>query len=161
MYSCMGCALKKSVISKGYVHITNIVNWYTYHCLCLEDTKSVLFKQKLFYYDKFIIAGRKAQGSCTAGHSTARRDHLQQRWRRPFSALLWLPITFMVVLSRAAESLSYSRRKTEEGVPAPLPWVLSFSNKLPSELVDALIAIFGERGWKCSCGPCWRQCALK
>ena len=53
MYSCIGCALNKSVMSKGYVYIIGVVNWYIYHYLCLEDTKSVLFRQN--YYIMTIL----------------------------------------------------------------------------------------------------------
>lgn len=62
MYSCIGCALNKSVMSKRYVYIIGIVNWYIYHYLCLEDTKKYPVQTKLLYYDNFITDGSKAHG---------------------------------------------------------------------------------------------------
>lgn len=56
-----------SIAYKGYVQ--DIVHWYVYQCLCMEDTKMRPVPTKLFYYDVFLTDGSKAHWCCRADHS--------------------------------------------------------------------------------------------
>ena len=66
-------------VSKGYVHITGIVNWYIYHYRCLEDTEvSCSNKIVMTVLLQMKVKHMGTVEQTAAGHCGI--DHFQQSW---------------------------------------------------------------------------------